>query len=79
MLPSKREVVVQDLRCKFPAAKLISSMGGSKVLPALGTIDDAFVNPKQISDNRLPFNSHAMRQCAAVKDIQMQYIPLLNS
>ena len=78
MLSSKHQVVVQDLCSRFPAAKFVSLMEASKVLAAFGSIYNTYGNPKQISYNGPPFNSHAMRQFAAVKNIQMQQIPPLH-
>lgn len=79
-MPSSRHVVVvQDLGSRFPAAKLVTSTGASKVLPALRDIYDAYGNPKkQISDNGPPFNSQAMRQFTTDRGIEMQQIPPLH-
>ena len=79
MPSSKHVVVVQDIGSRFPAAKLVTSTKASKVLPALGSIYDAYGNPKkQICDNGPPFNSQSMQDFASTRGINIQHIPPLH-
>ena len=79
-MPSKNHVVVvQDLASKFPAAKLVTSTGADKVLPALSDIYNNYGNPeKQISDNGPPFNSKKMEEFADKRNISLNKIPPLH-
>lgn len=73
MPSSKHIVVVQDLKSRFPAAKLVPSTSSDKVLPKLNEIYNAYGNPdKQLSDNGPPFNSRNMREFAKDRDIEIQ-------
>ena len=74
-MPSTRHVVVvQDLKSRFPAAKLVQSTSSDKVLPKLSEIYDTYGNPdQQLSDNGPPFNSKNMKDFAGSRDIEIQY------
>ena len=79
MPSSNHVIVVQDLASKFPVAKLVSSTGANKVLPALADIYENFGHPhKQISDNGPPFNSQQMDRFAEQRNITLQKIPPLH-
>ena len=74
MPSNKHAVVVQDLGSRFPAAKLVTSTKGDKVIPVLADIYDTFGNPcTQISDNGPPFNSRKMADFAEGRDIVLQF------
>ena len=77
-MPSmKHIVVVQDLKSRFPVAKIVTSTKSNKVIPALADIYDAFGNPEiQLSDNGCPFNSKAMADFAKERNITLQNIRL---
>ena len=79
-LPSSNHIViVQDLASRYPAAKIVSSMKASKVIPALADIYDAYGNlGTQLSDNRPPFNSAAMKQFTENRAIEQKNIPPLH-
>ena len=74
-MPSKNHiVVVQDLKSRFPAAKLVQSTSSDKVLPKLGEIYNTFGNPDtQFSDNGPPFNSSSMKEFARERDIELEF------
>ena len=58
-------VIVQDLASRFPAAKLMSTINGKHVIPALGDIYDNYGIPNvQLSGNGPPFNSIDMERFA---------------
>ena len=79
MPSSKHVVVVQDMASRYPAAKLVSSTAASKVIPAMAEIYDTYGNPRtQLSDNRPPFNSEAMRNFTKKRDIETKKIPPLH-
>ena len=70
---SKHIVVVQDMKSRYPVAKLVSSTSAEKVIPLLSDIYHTYGNPsKQISDNGPPFNSNQMKKFAESKDIELQ-------
>ena len=70
---SKHIVVVQDIKSRYPVAKLVSSTSAEKVVPTLADIYQTYGNPsKQISDNGPPFNSTQMKKFAESKDIELQ-------
>ena len=76
MLSSKYVVVVQDLGSRYRAAKLVNSAGVSKVLPALGSIYDAYGNPKkQVSDSLIHMQRGNLLQPGG---IQMKHIASLH-
>ena len=73
MPSTKHIIVVQDLKSRFPAAKLVQSTSSDKVLPKLNEIYNAYGNPdQQLSDNGPPFNSRNMREFAKDRDIEIQ-------
>ena len=79
MPSSKYVVVVQDLSSCFPAAKIVTLTSAAKVLPALGNIYDAYGNPgTQISDNRPPFNSQAIKEFMKSRGLAIQHVPALH-
>ena len=79
MPSSHHVVVVQDLASRYPSAKLVSSTGAAKVLPALADIYDCMGNPEnQLSDNGPPFNSAAMNSFAEKRGINLKKIPPLH-
>ena len=76
MPSSKHVVVVQDIGSRYPAAKLVSSTGADKVIPALGEIYDTFGNPEvQISDNGPPFNSTKLKKFVDQRGITPRHVP----
>lgn len=76
MPSSHHVVVVQDLKTRFPAAKLVSSTKADKVIPVLEEIYDTYGHPlKQISDNGAPFNSQKMARFAQNHNIELQMAP----
>ena len=80
MPSSKHVIVVQDLASRYPAAKIVTSTSADKVIPAMADIYDIYGNPRnQLSDNGPPFNSKAMTNFAAKRDINVQKIPPLHA
>ena len=76
MPTSKHVVVVQDMASRFPAAKLVSSTGADKVIPALKEIYNEYGNPEtQLSDNGPPFTSEAMKDFAKERQIELKNTP----
>ena len=79
MPSSKHIVVVQDLKSRLPAAKIVTSTKASIAIPAIADIYDSFGNPEnQLSDNGCPFNSRAMEDFATKRNINLQKIPPLH-
>ena len=74
MPSTKHVIVVQDLKSRFPAAKLVQSTSSDKVLPKLAEIYNTYGNPdQQLSDNGPPFNSQRMKDFAEDRDIELQF------
>ena len=73
-MPTGRHVVVvQDLKSRYPSAKLVASTAADKVLPAIGEIYETYGFPDiQISDNGPPFNSGHMKKFAEKHDMELQ-------
>jgi len=76
-MPSGRHiVVVQDLKSRYPTAKLVSSTSAEKVIPALQETYSYYGYPeRQISDNGPPFNSFRMRDFAEKHNMKLQLNP----
>ena len=73
MPSSKHVVVVQDLKSRFPSAKLVTSTSADNVIPALGDIYDTYGNPNiQLTDNGPPFNGKKMEVFTKNRDIEHQ-------
>ena len=58
-MPDRKHVlVVQDIKTRFPCAKIVSSTNGKQVIPAMEQIYNSYGNPDvHRSDNGPPFNS----------------------
>lgn len=63
MPDSKHVVVIQDVKTRFPDAKIISSTGARHVIPAIADTYARYGHPdKHRTDNGPPFNSKEFRE-----------------
>ena len=76
-MPSGRHIVViQDLKSRYPTAKLVSSTSAEKVIPTLQETYSYYGYPEQqISDNGPPFNSARMKDFADKHNMNLQLNP----
>ena len=71
-MPDKRHVVVvQDVKTRFPCAKIVSSTAGNQVVPAIEGIYNDYGNPDtHRTDNGPPFNSSSFKKMSDTRGIQ---------
>ena len=71
-LPSHEHIIViQDLKSRYPVAKIVNSTSAKVVIPMMEDMYDLFGNPdRQKSDNGSPFNSHEMLKFTTKRNIQ---------